>query len=66
MTKLTIKKWYEDRRWETNRLTDISLGKISLLKISRELQFQIYNHGKSHAGSPNYGCIEGRRKLGWQ
>lgn len=34
---------------ETSRLSVISLAKMSLFEISRELQFVVCNHGEPHA-----------------
>ena len=34
---------------EINGMPDISLAKMGLLRISKELQFGVCNHGKSHA-----------------
>lgn len=34
-----------------NRLSDISSANMSLLEISRELQFEVYNYGEPHAST---------------
>ena len=43
---------------EINKILGISLGKMGLFRISRELQLGVRNHGKSHA-SPHT-AMEGK------